>query len=250
MITSTGNNFGHGPIEIKDYQDDRLVVLNAKFTIDPKSEAYLDAEVLEIYLPDLSIPKSPVASCYMGAMEVINPGKYNELRYQIGTVLKTWIKDRNTVCIEKLPIYDDMDEITIWICSMYPTVGKRGEVTTFVKTRVDYQVEETNVTVDDLEAVVQDGWCFLHLYFSRCGAIQDNVPVVGNLDGFPTDVSIDVPMMGGSHDAVHPGATYVDVKIENGVLTIANPTVRMSNSGYRPLLLFFAVRDTVSNSTL
>ena len=35
MFTSTGNNFGAGSIQFKDYQAENYVVLNAKFTYDP-----------------------------------------------------------------------------------------------------------------------------------------------------------------------------------------------------------------------
>ena len=44
MITSTGNNFGGSAIEIKDYQSEKLIVLNAKFDIDTTSEAYQRAD--------------------------------------------------------------------------------------------------------------------------------------------------------------------------------------------------------------
>ncbi len=52
MITCTKNNFGCGPIEFRDYQSDRLCVLNGKFVIDTASEEYKAAESLEIKLPD------------------------------------------------------------------------------------------------------------------------------------------------------------------------------------------------------
>ena len=65
MITSTGNNFGGSAIEIKDYQSEKLIVLNAKFDIDTTSEAYQRADVLEIYVPDLTLNKSAEAACYI-----------------------------------------------------------------------------------------------------------------------------------------------------------------------------------------
>lgn len=40
MIIPTGNNFGCDAIEIKDYQSEKVVVLNSKVTFDPKNEAY------------------------------------------------------------------------------------------------------------------------------------------------------------------------------------------------------------------
>ena len=58
MFNSTGNNFGAGTIQFKDYQASNYVVLNAKFSYDPTNAAYQAADVLEIYVPDLSIDRS------------------------------------------------------------------------------------------------------------------------------------------------------------------------------------------------
>ena len=58
MITTTGNNFGAGQFKIKDFQNEKIVVLNGKFSFNNKSEAFKEASVLEIYVPELSIPKS------------------------------------------------------------------------------------------------------------------------------------------------------------------------------------------------
>mgnify|MGYP003484818960 CR=1 FL=1 len=46
MIIATGNNFGCGAIEIKDYQSEKVVVLNAKITFDPRNEASFANKVL------------------------------------------------------------------------------------------------------------------------------------------------------------------------------------------------------------
>ena len=45
-------NFGCRPIEFRDYQSNRLGVLNGKLVIDTASEEYKAAERLEIKLPD------------------------------------------------------------------------------------------------------------------------------------------------------------------------------------------------------
>ena len=56
MITTTGNNFGAGQFEIKDFQSEKVVVLNGKFSFNNKSDAFKAASVLEVYVPELSIP--------------------------------------------------------------------------------------------------------------------------------------------------------------------------------------------------
>ena len=40
MITATGNNFGAYTIQLKDYQSDKMVVLNGRFELNPESEEY------------------------------------------------------------------------------------------------------------------------------------------------------------------------------------------------------------------
>ena len=93
MITAIGNNFGAGQISLKDYQNEKLVVLNGKFSFSNKSQEFMDASVLEITVPALSISRSGMSGCYIMFQ---SEGKF------YGTTLKTWVKNRNTLCIEKL----------------------------------------------------------------------------------------------------------------------------------------------------
>ena len=118
MITAIGNNFGAGQISLKDYQNEKLVVINGKFSFSNKSKAFLNASVLELYLPKLSIPKSGMSGCYI---MFESEGKF------YGTTLKTWVKNRNTLCIEKLDYWSDQtDEYTIYLLSLYVPKGQRG----------------------------------------------------------------------------------------------------------------------------
>lgn len=57
MFTSTGNNFGGGPVVFKDVQESNYLVLNAVVKADSDGTAYLAAEQLEIYVPDLAIDR-------------------------------------------------------------------------------------------------------------------------------------------------------------------------------------------------
>ena len=62
MFNATGNNFGAGSIQFKDYQAENYVVLNAKITYDPSNADYQAADMLEIYVPDLSINRAATSS--------------------------------------------------------------------------------------------------------------------------------------------------------------------------------------------
>ena len=73
MIIATGNNFGCDAIEIKDYQSEKVIVVNAKITFDPRNEAYRNASVLEIYVPDLSFGKNSHSSCFIQTSKLMWP---------------------------------------------------------------------------------------------------------------------------------------------------------------------------------
>lgn len=117
-ITSIGNNFGAGPIELNTIQNEKLVVLNSKFSFNNKTDSFASASVLELNVPALTIPKSGMSAGYI-TFEV-------EGNFYV-TTIKTWIKNCNTVCIEKLDFWaDQTDEYTIYLLSLYVPKGQRG----------------------------------------------------------------------------------------------------------------------------
>ena len=84
MITATGNNFGAYTIQLKDYQSDKMVVLNGRFELNPESEDYIAAKQLEKYVPDLSLPKSTIPSSSQpsyedGTVIFVPPSSYSLL---------------------------------------------------------------------------------------------------------------------------------------------------------------------------
>jgi hypothetical protein len=105
MFNSTGNNFGAGQISFKDYQAENYVVLNSKFSFDPTSPAYQACEQLEIYVPDLSIDRSAVGAVFL-RFEEDQHYSWGDAIYDGGSVLKSWVKDKNTIVIEKQPWFD------------------------------------------------------------------------------------------------------------------------------------------------
>ena len=69
MFNSTGNNFGAGQIQFKDYQAPNYVVLNAKVTFDPTNPAYQACDQLEITVPDLTIDRSTIGGVFVRFIE-------------------------------------------------------------------------------------------------------------------------------------------------------------------------------------
>ena len=243
MITSIGNNFGCDAIEIKDYQSEKVVVLNTKFTIDPRNEAYKNASVLEIYVPDLTFTKSSNSSCYIRSEQLMWPDQSYRKTYGVGTVLTTWIKDKNTICIEKLPIYDELESIDIILATLYVQKGKRTTIEKSKVTKLNFVYQNYDMYESDVICVVEEDWCFLTASFSDNGYNYMKEDFVITLEGFPTDVSIDICITGFPHQAdVLGGGTYLG-RLENGVITIPKPSASNSGTSYEPFIYFFAVRD-------
>lgn len=241
MITSTGNNFGGSAIEIKDYQSEKLIVLNAKFDIDTTSEAYQRADVLEIYVPDLTLNKSAEAACYMHSY-YSEKVSYGVLEYSLGTVLRTWLKDRNTICIEKLPIYDDLGHITIILATLYIQRGKRVDIEKSTNTRLVVTYENNDAYESEVACIVEEGWCFFHCQLDDTADYYED-DIIIHLENFPTDVSVDMVMAGCLNNSDYKGAGMFIGKVENGTITIPKPCSSGRATSWDPFIFFYAVRD-------
>ena len=131
IITSTGNNFGAEQIEFKAVLNENYVILNGRMSFDRMTEEYKAADVLEIYVPDLSMKRSMETAVFMN---------YTSRQYdRNGTIVRSWIKDKNTICLEKLEVnsaYTDFE--FVFFCAYLP----KGQRETFiVDGEIDLQIE-------------------------------------------------------------------------------------------------------------
>ena len=215
MITAIGNNFGAGQISLKDYQNEKLVVLNGKFSFNNKTEEFLTASVLEITVPALSIPKSGMSGCYIMFQ---SEGKF------YGTTLKTWVKDRNTLCIEKLDYWSDqVDEYTIYLLSYVPK-GQRGVFELGKKTRLTLNNTTSNNNYGyNQHCYIDEHWCTIALATSSYNSEIDPYDDIVELGGFPTDVNIELPFVGDHINSKQKyGTDMLEASIKAGVLTVKN----------------------------
>ena len=248
MFNSTGNNFGAGTIQFKDYQAENYVVLNAKFTYDPTNAAYQAADVLEIYVPDLAIDRSAVAGVIMRFRDVRVSYGYT-WDNSGGTVLKSWIKDKNTICIEKLTNFDEKGDITIYMQALYPMLNQPGSPIKGTRTRIN-MTQETRYLYWDSETfcVIFDHWVFVHIGFSSCSYSYRDSPWEATMGNFPTDVCADVPFCGGGNQ-YNPSVNGIsEAHIENGIFTCQERTSGFEDTGYDPFIFAFLVRDGENNS--
>ena len=246
-IISIGNNFDHSEgMELNTFLSDNVIVLNGRFTVDTTSEEYRLAEALEVYLPRLPMAKSAVSNAYIRASVLVGQGTRFERTESVGTVVKAWIAGGNTLRIEKFTEYDGNGSFEILLCSIFTTRGYRGDVAKLTKTAVKFTVlSEVSAMANDRMCAVADGWCFLHLYFNTSGELfrQD---IRAQLEGFPKDASTDVLLVGGGQQTGLKGAYIAEGRIEDGILTVTNPSASMGDTGENPFLFAFIVRDAAN----
>ena len=248
MIQSTHNNFGCGPIALQDFQSGSMAVLNGTVTIDTSSPEYAAAQVLEITLPELSIPRSCVTTCWLRSQKTIEYPDYSRT-YSIGTAVRTWLRDSRTLCIEKLPIYDDLGSVTVILCTLYSVRGVRQPVRLSLRTELtlEYLTEELHHQLPT--CAVEDGWCFLHICFDEMAShFGDSISI--RLGGFPEDVSADLCLTGGSNNTGHPGSAMAEGRIEGGVLTVPDLGGMTKSTGWTPFIFMFAPRGGSQQSNL
>ena len=215
-IISTGNNFGAGAVEFNSFQNEKLVVLNSKFTFSNKAEAYQKASILELYVPELSIPKSGISGAYI---------MFSAEDKFFGTTVKTWIKNSKTVCIEKLDLWPEQtDEYTIYLLSLYVPKGQRGvfEVGTEVNLTLNNTTSTNNYGYYKT-CFVEDGWCLIGLMTGSYNTQSKPSDDIVELGGFPTDVDIELPFVADNINSIQTyGVDMLQATIKDAVLTVKN----------------------------
>lgn len=196
MFNSTGNNFGAGVIQFKDVRESNYIVLNAKFTCSPQSAEYQAAEVLEIYVPGLNINRSIEAGVIARYKQRRSPSGYDCI-WDGGTVLKSWVKDERTICIEKLSVFDDQEELIIYIQTLYCQLAQGGNSTKGKEKRITATSEDNAIrfSTSYTFCIVFDKWVFYHMMFSSAAWAFRNLDWEAFFDTLPEDVTADVPVI-------------------------------------------------------
>ena len=250
MFKSISSNFGAPEITFRDFQTDRYAVLNARFSYDPANEAYLAASELEIRVPDLSLSKSADAGVFaVYRDERTYQWDDTPSRYHFATVLRSRIRDRNTLCIEKLNDFDAYGPVTVYIYAMYSALNT-GE-NTILSERTTLKIStapEMSTALFTSACVVSDGWVSLNLILPySISSVKEDLEIV--MDGFPTDaVCGELPVIG-VNNQLHPelgGVHYASIR--DGRMLIPYAT---RNTGYssadKPFASLVLVRGTDDN---
>lgn len=242
MFYSTGNNFGADRILFKSYQASNYVVLNAKFTIDPMDERYRLNQQPEIYVPALSIDRSAVAGVFCRFEEVRTYSGRN-YRYDGGTVLKSWIRDRNTICIEKVPGFYEKGPLTFYIQALYPMLNQGTNTIKGTRQQLTIEAPDNFLRLGyDSFFVAFEHWAFLHMQFYGCSYSYQYAPWEFTLVDFPTDIDAFVPVPGGGNQFNPECDGMGECRINEGVFTMEERVIGFWDTGHDPFLYAFLVR--------
>lgn len=237
MFKSIGNNFGGPEITFKDFQNEHEIVLNAIFDYDPSNTAYQSAGQLEIYVPDLKIGRSAIAGCFFAGTGTRGP---------VGTAVKTWIKDRNTIVIEKLTAWDGCTSHRVYICTLYALRGFRGiEFELHKHSPLNLQQSATIGSPTAQIYFETPDWLFLNfslgnLYWDA----KSKICFLSSYRGIPDDIDATLPYVNGMYDRDMPGMNILPVHIKEGQILIADMPQNMSSgTGWDSMFYAFIVRD-------
>lgn len=185
-MKALANNFGVAEIEFRDCQEKGLVILNGVIEIDTAGEKYLSAEVLEITVPDLSISRSAMSAVFLRSSKADGAS----------TIVKSWIKDARTICIEKLPEFDEFGPLTLYFASAYVTLGQRMDcpMNTVIRPTI-VNGETGKQSISNARAVVTDNWCYLYICFDKFTGENYQDAFVCTLEGLPEDIDITFPVV-------------------------------------------------------
>lgn len=246
MFNSTGNNFGAGVIQFKDVQESNYIVLNAKFTCSPQNAAYQAADVLEIYVPELSIARSTEAGVVVRIRirEDMYGRTYN---YDCGTVAKSWVKDANTLCIEKLPIFDEQTELIIYIQTLYCQLGQGGNSSKGKKKSITCVSEDSFLRFgsSDTLCVVFEKWAFVHLMYDSCTYAMRDKDWEAFFENLPTDITVDLPVMAAANYKISSLGSINECHIEEGYFTFpyAERGLGLDNTANYVFCFAYLIRD-------
>lgn len=198
MFVSTGNNFGAGQIRFKSYQAENYLVLNANFSFLTGNPDYQAAEVLEISVPTMRIDRSVEVGVFVG---------FRDRRQSYGsgtcydgcTLARSWIKDSNTICIEKLACMSGKEKLYIYIAALYPQLNQGLSDGKQTKNSISLTpLPECCPFNSKSMFVVKEHWVMLLLILGNVPGAISSSPWASAIENLPVDIQGVLPFCGGS----------------------------------------------------
>lgn len=207
IINSTGNNFGAGQIEFKAALDANYVILNGRVPLDRSAPEYVDADILEIYVPELPMKRSMETAVFM---------TFTSSYDSCITIVKSWIKNRNTICLEKLKMSDNFNDFELVFYCAYLPMGQRE--TFCIEDQIDLSIENLPAKMfsDNYCAIVREKWAFICIGLENLGTVEANTAFSFDLVNFPKSITAEVPLLAPMGYAQGWADSMLPSRIEDG----------------------------------
>lgn len=191
----------------------------------------------------MTLAKSAVTHAFFG---------YARNTEWVGTVIKAWIKDAHTICLEKFIGFGEDGKCRVWFCSMFATRGHRSlEFDLLTKSPVSLKHDGPIGYISNATYIETEHYVFLAF---TTGGLSWNykglTDKIYNYKAFPSNIHVKLPYVFGGFDSKTMFAILIEVEWDGENINVPElPSGYGSGTGYDPVFYAFAVRDGVTETT-
>lgn len=213
MLNVTATNFGVSPedIRVRCFGSDSLVVLDGEFVVDAANEDYAAARYLTLSVEDLPFAKSRETTG-LAYIEV------DGVRHI--TLAKCRITGRNTVRIDKISEYDSVGSYSVRLCSAFVPTCVVGDVVLSEERSFAPVASCGSLLNAKCFGAKSADWMMLCFLAEDLIFDGDSGTVVADLEGFPGDLSLELPLIYNETLYDELGSKYIPASVSGGVLTV------------------------------
>lgn len=214
MLTVNATNFGLAPsdIQIKEYRSANLLVLDGEFIVDTSAEEYSGIRPMQLSVVNLPFSKSRPGTALV---TVLSEG----VKY--ATITKVWVKDKNTICIDKILPYKSAGSYKVKLNTMLIPERITGEVALHQRTGHTPSVTKGESAGLEIFTIQSDDWLILTLKATSLTFDTDSQTVEISLPDLPENVSSSFPVLYNEGLWVALGSKYYPATLENGTIVIS-----------------------------
>lgn len=214
MLTVNATNFGLAPsdIQIKEYRSANLLVLDGEFIVDTSAEEYSGIRPMQLSVADLPFSKSRPGTALV---TVLSEG----VKY--ATITKVWVKDKNTICIDKILPYKSAGSYKVKLNTMLIPERITGEVALHQRTGHTPRVTKGEAAGLEIFTIQSDDWFILTLKATSLTFDTDSLTVEISVPDLAENASSSFPVLYNEGLWVALGSKYYPATLENGTIVIS-----------------------------
>lgn len=214
MLTVNATNFGLAPsdIQIKEYRSANLLVLDGEFIVDTSAEEYSGIRPMQLSVADIPFSKSRPGTALV---TVLSEG----VKY--ATITKVWVKDKNTICIDKILPYKSAGSYKVKLNTMLIPERITGEVALHQRTGHTPRVTKGEAVGLEIFTIQSDDWFILTLKATSLTFDTDSQTVEISVPDLAENASSSFPVLYNEGLWVALGSKYYPATLENGTIVIS-----------------------------